>query len=439
VLTNDIIGRSGPVAIGSPMLGNTITPPQEAREVLNRVASSAQFQKSKRLRELLLYLGDRALKDPNCTLREQEVGVDVLGRPSDYDTSHDTLVRVLVSHLRKKLQEHFAAEGRNEPLVIEIPKGSYLPVFRARKDRLHITEIVEEGAPDAAKAHPGWLTRRVALAAAAGLALGLAPTIGTRFFRPTARPTVEGLWSQLFGNGQATYLVLSDVTLIEFEKLMGWPVPLSEYEAHEFDRLAEEKIKDPIERGLAREFVNRVTTATSDVQVARDFGVLAAERHLPLTIVSARDLSSSLLSSMNSILLGSWRANPWVGLFEDQMTFRTEYQESPPSVQFVNRSPVSGEQRTYQAEWRRTGYCRIAFLSNPRRTGNVLLVSGSDVISTEAGGRFMMSEDSMLQLRQKLGLKAGRPMPHFELLLRTRIVNSTVPSFEVVAWRPHGA
>ena len=108
------------------------SPSVRDKELLYRVANSPQFLKSKRLRELLLYLGDRALKDPNCVLREQEIGVDVLGRPANYDTSHDTLVRVLVSHLRKKLQEHFAGEGKDEALIIEVPKGSYLPVFRPR-------------------------------------------------------------------------------------------------------------------------------------------------------------------------------------------------------------------------------------------------------------------------------------------------------------------
>lgn len=257
--------------------------------------------------------------------------------------------------------------------------------------------------------------------------------------RGAARPSVEAFWNQLFGNGQSTYLVLSDVTLIDFEMLMGGRVPLSEYEAHEFDRLSELNIKQPAQRKLARDYVSRVTTAVSDVQVARDFGVLASDRHLPLSIISARDVSSSLVSSMNTILLGSWRANPWVGLFEDQVNFRTDYQESPASVRFVNRSPLPGEEAAYRAEWRRVGYCRIAFLRNPMNTGNVLLISGSDVISTEAGGRFIASEDSMLQLRQKLGVKAGRPMPHFEVLLRTRIVNSTVPSFQMVAYRPQGS
>jgi hypothetical protein len=42
----------------------------------------------------------------------------------------------------------------------------------------------------------------------------------------------------------------------------------------------------------------------------------------------------------------------------------------------------------------------------------------------------------MRQLRQKLGLRAGEPFPYFEVLLHTTIVNNTIPSFELVAYRP---
>jgi hypothetical protein len=420
------------------MAGKSITTPVESRELLQRVSSSSQFRKSNRLRELLLYLGDRALKDPHCILREQEIGIDVLGRPSDYDTSHDTLVRVLISQLRKKLQEYFAGEGRDEPLVIEIPKGNYLPAFRPRGPEHNHAEIVEV-IPHSERLRIKRVIAGIALAVAALALLDWASSFAaSRLSFRTPRPAVEAFWSQLFGNGQPTYLVLSDVSLIEFEMLIGGRVSLSEYEAHEFDRLSESHIEDPVKRTLARAFVDRVTTAVSDVQVARNFGVLASSRRLPLTIMSARDISSSLVSSANTILLGSWRANPWVGLFEDQMNFRTDYQESPPGVRFVNNSPLPGEQPAYPAEWRKTGYCRITFFANPMHTGNVLLISGSDVISTEAGGRFVASEDSMLQLRRKLGVQAGHPMPHFEVLLRTRIVNSTVPSFEMVTYRPQG-
>jgi hypothetical protein len=248
---------------------------------------------------------------------------------------------------------------------------------------------------------------------------------------------VEAFWRQILGNGQATDLVMSDVNLLEFENLIGHSVPLPEYEGHEFDQLAERYLRDPGQRAMAKQFVRRAPTAIPDALMARDLGVIAAAQHVPLNIISARDLSSSVAESQNTILLGSFRGNPWIGLFEDQLAFRTDYQETPASVRFINRSPMAGEQPWYRAEWRRDGYCRVVYRPNPKRTGVTMLISGSDVISTEAGARFVTSEEWMRQLRQKLGLKATEPFPYFEVLLHTKIVNNTVPSFELVAYRPH--
>ena len=367
--------------------------------------------------------------------------MDVLGRPPDYDTSHDTLVRVLISQLRKKLQDYFAGEGREEPLVIEIPRGNYLPVFRPRSHELDRAETLEEPLPlplPPHRARSSWQIGGVVVAAMALLAAGWFASLAMHHpVRTASRPVVEAFWTQLFGNGVPTYLVLSDVGVMQFENIMGGWISLSEYEAHEFEQLSETRIPNPIQRMLARDIVNRVTTSVSDVDVARDFGVLAAERRLPLTLISARDMSSALVSSTNTILLGSWRADPWVGLFEDRLNFRSEYTETPSGLRFINRSPLPGEQTAYVAQWRRIGYCRVAFLPNPMHTGNVLLVSGSDVISSEAGGRFISSEESMTLLRRKLGLRPGAPFPHFEVLLRAQIVTNTVPSFEMVTYRPH--
>jgi hypothetical protein len=77
----------------------------------------------------------------------------------------------------------------------------------------------------------------------------------------------------------------------------------------------------------------------------------------------------------------------------------------------------------------------VAFLSTAKGNGNVLLISGTDVPSTEAGGEFLASEESVGQLRRAFGLRAGEAMPHFEVLLQTRLVNNTVAQFDVVAKR----
>ena len=101
-------------------------------ELLKRVAASAPLKRASRLQELLLYVGKSSLKDGRDQVREQEIGAKVFGRPEGYDTGVDNIVRTNVSDLRKRIEAYFHGEGVHEPVVMEIPRGSYLPVFHAR-------------------------------------------------------------------------------------------------------------------------------------------------------------------------------------------------------------------------------------------------------------------------------------------------------------------
>src|SRR2546421_1320919 len=104
---------------------------QESRKLVERVAASRYLAKSARLRDLLVYLSERALEGTD-EIHEQEVGHKVFGRPANYDTGSDNIVRVHASTLRKRLEQYFSEEGATEPLILEIPKGNYAPVFRKR-------------------------------------------------------------------------------------------------------------------------------------------------------------------------------------------------------------------------------------------------------------------------------------------------------------------
>src|SRR5580700_481136 len=97
-----------------------------------RVSDAPQFRKSPRLREFLLFVCDRALQDRQNELREQQIGCTVFHRRPEYNPSEDNIVRVEARKLRTRLEEYFASEGRSEPVLIEIPKGSYVPIFTAR-------------------------------------------------------------------------------------------------------------------------------------------------------------------------------------------------------------------------------------------------------------------------------------------------------------------
>src|SRR5579863_3488251 len=92
--------------------------------LLERIVASPQLRRATRLREFLQYVGQRSIKEGLEQIHEQEIGANVFGRPPDYDTSLDNIVRVNASELRKRIEDYFATDGAAETLVMEIPRGS---------------------------------------------------------------------------------------------------------------------------------------------------------------------------------------------------------------------------------------------------------------------------------------------------------------------------
>src|SRR5450756_227093 len=126
-----------------PLQNSSDTPASvdQRRALIDRIASSANFSRSARLRDFLLYVGGQSLKDGCTEIHEHEIGTNVFDRPALYDRSQDNIVRVNATELRKRLDLYFATEGADEPLILEIPRGSYKPVFRWR------SPVIDEAEP----------------------------------------------------------------------------------------------------------------------------------------------------------------------------------------------------------------------------------------------------------------------------------------------------
>jgi hypothetical protein len=99
--------------------------------LVERVAASHCFQSSARLRDFLFYVADCALRDAPEEATEQQVGVSVFQRSPGYNCAEDNIVRTHARLLRQKLAEYFQNEGIREEIIIEIPKGHYLPIFQS--------------------------------------------------------------------------------------------------------------------------------------------------------------------------------------------------------------------------------------------------------------------------------------------------------------------
>lgn len=106
--------------------------PAECQALVQRIIATKEFQRASRLREFLVYAVARKLEGSPQELTEAVVGHRVFGRAADYNPAEDSIVRTEARILRQRLERYFAEQGREEPLVLEIPKGSYVPVFRPR-------------------------------------------------------------------------------------------------------------------------------------------------------------------------------------------------------------------------------------------------------------------------------------------------------------------
>ena len=148
---DDILARS-------PSASECALSPESIRAQLARILRSQLFSNAPSLIRLLRHVVEHTLEGNAGELKEYSLGVEVFDRGESFDPRTDTIVRVQARMLRRKLKEYYEAEGRVDPIVIELPKGHYVVTLRAASSRphdstLHLVQTLEahrgriEGAP----------------------------------------------------------------------------------------------------------------------------------------------------------------------------------------------------------------------------------------------------------------------------------------------------
>jgi serine/threonine-protein kinase len=107
-------------------------PESEVHSALERVIASASLRRSPQLQRFLRFVVEESLAGRGVRLKEYVLGVEIFGRPTSYDPRLDSLVRVEARRLRAALDEYYVGKGSSDPVIIDLPKGSYAPSFRQR-------------------------------------------------------------------------------------------------------------------------------------------------------------------------------------------------------------------------------------------------------------------------------------------------------------------
>ena len=162
--------------------GDRVTDAQVAAQ-LELILASPQFVKSERMTRFLRFVVEQALNGRGNGLKEYSIGVEVFDKDPSFDPRIDNNVRTEARRLRVKLAEYYAEAGKNDPVIIELPKGSYVPRFFAAEPAAAnpACEVRPAAAVAAIALRKPWLV--VAIIAVLGLAVA---TLAWRQFRPSS-------------------------------------------------------------------------------------------------------------------------------------------------------------------------------------------------------------------------------------------------------------
>jgi adenylate cyclase len=119
----------------------TTTPLDAAaiRAQLERVLAGPGFESSPALASFLRYVVEETLAGRADRIKGYTIAVHALGRPRDFDARADTIVRVQARRLRRALDHYYLTSGGDDPIRIEIPRGSYVPEMHERREALEGT------------------------------------------------------------------------------------------------------------------------------------------------------------------------------------------------------------------------------------------------------------------------------------------------------------
>jgi TolB-like protein len=106
------------------------------RQCLDRILASATFQQVDRLKRFVSFIVSEAVAGRGDQLKEYVIGVQVFGKESSFDPRTDPIVRVQARRLRARLARYYRDEGQHVDLIIDLPKGGYVPVFKRRETGL---------------------------------------------------------------------------------------------------------------------------------------------------------------------------------------------------------------------------------------------------------------------------------------------------------------
>jgi hypothetical protein len=390
---------------------------------VEKLVSSHVLHGSESLCKLVRYLAKQSLDHPGVPVKEYQIATEVFGRPADFDPQSDSAIRVQAGRLRAKLSEYYVSEGAEDPVYVELPKGSYVLNFQSRRNGKEHASEAPVSEPSIAP-EPGSSRLVVALAVlSAVLAMALLMVmmdrrrdVGVATNVATVSPALQTFWKPFTVGPGEPWVIFSNAAFV------GRPETGIRY----YD-----PAKDPAQK------IWDHYTGVGEVLAVHSLDQVFSQLHQRIRVKRGSLLSLDDVSNNDLIFLGSPSENLTLKDLPNTQTFVFQRLTAGPrkgDLAIVNLHPQSGEQKESVAS--RSGepltddYALVVLLPGINPARSVMILAGTTTFGTQGAAEFLTREDAVRQLLTKLD--SGNKLVPFEALVHVKITRGVPLKTELV-------
>lgn len=404
---------------------------------VEKIANSSVLHGSESLCKLLRYLANYSLDHPGGHLKEYQIATEVLGRSSDFDSQLDSTVRVQVGRLRQKLHDYYATEGADDPIVVDLPKGTYLLGFHPHASApLNKERESEKPSSVATPPSPSITTKPdvgqwkfavallcILLLVAAGMIVALWGRSRTNVARAgdtDIPPAALSLfWKQFVDGPEDPWVVFSNASFV------GRPETGMRYLDPSRDNSP--KILD---------HYTGVGEVLAVHELDRVFGVL----HKQLRVKRGSLLSLDDVKNNDVIFVGSPAENLTLQDIPGTREFafrRMTTGARKGDLAIVNLHPQADEAKEFLGTPNdlplTDDYSVIALVRGLNPANSALILAGTTTLGTQAAVEYVCRQSSVEQLLLRLAVSPSGEVEPFEALIHVKVVRGVPLDSELVA------
>lgn len=426
---------------------------EQIQRQVNLILESRHFRQARSLEKFLNYVIAKTLAGAQNELKEYSIGLEVFQRGPDYDPRRDAVVRVQANVLRKRLAAYYQEEGVADPILIELPKGHYVPHCYLRAEQpavaenredvtelkpFHESNVSEDLSRPARIRSRRWVS--FSLVAATFLA-GLLTAFGFDRWQGGRRPA--GASPQTASIDPAFLPLWGKFLEPGVENLLAFGTP--QFFSSDGVYVRDVKINSPQEADEDLRMISLRKSSQLDLKpieiytgVGETHGVYLLTRFFgkttsDLRVTRSRMLGWNELKNSNVIFLSSMRFHT----LAKELPYPSDFAiHSGIDSTVINLRPAAGEQMQYGG----AGAGEFAVVTiwpgklNQRR---IMELSGSTTWATLGAAEYVTDPDYLRQLNQhleqcRLKSNAAEHAPYFQVVLRTEVKDNQPVSINYV-------